>query len=114
VSLSPTAETSDQGLRIRPSPFSVERDGATRIQYRLAEAPSLVRVRIFDARGRKVRTLEDTRLVGRTGSLVWDGRDDAGDRVRVGVYVILFEAIRAEAGTIARFKEPVVVARPLN
>ena len=114
VSLSPTADSPEQGLRIRPSPFSVERDGATRIRYRLAEAPSLVRVRIFDARGRKVRTLEDTRLVGRTGSLVWDGRDDAGDRVRVGIYVVLFEAIRAEAGTIARFKEPVVVARPLN
>jgi hypothetical protein len=114
VSLSPAPDAPDRGLQIRPSPFSVERDGATRIRYRLTSAPSLVRVRIFDARGRKVRTLEDTRLVGQTGSLVWNGQNDAGNRVRVGVYVVLFEAVRAEAGTIARFKKPVVVARPLN
>jgi flagellar hook assembly protein FlgD len=76
--------------------------------------PNLVRARIYDARGRKVRTLEDARLTGRSGELVWNGRDDAGDRVRIGVYVVLFEAIRAEEGTVARLKAPVVVARPLE
>jgi hypothetical protein len=52
--------------------------------------------------------------VGRTGSLVWDGRGDDGARLRIGIYVILFEAVRAEGGTVARFKEPVVLARPLD
>ena len=102
------------GLTITPSPFSIERDGATRIQYQLQGAPSLVRVQIYDARGRKVRTLEDARLTGRSGTLVWNGRDGAGNRVRIGVYVVLFEAVRSGEGTVARFKEPVVVARPLN
>jgi hypothetical protein len=32
----------------------------------------------------------------------------------VGVYVVLFEAVRAGAGTTTRLKAPVVVARPLN
>ena len=102
------------GLQVEPSPFSIERDGATRIRYTLDDVPNLVRVRIFDARGRKVRTLEDARLAGRTGELVWNGRDDDGNRVRVGVYIVLFEAVRTNDGTIARFKTPVVVARPLN
>jgi hypothetical protein len=111
----PTSDApSDTGLQITPSPFSVERDGATRIQYTLDGVPNLVRARIFDARGRTVRTLEDARLTGRTGELVWNGRDDAGNRVRVGVYVVLFEAVRAEDGVVSQFKAPVVVARPLN
>jgi hypothetical protein len=110
----PPADAPDRTLTVSPSPFSITRDGATRIQYRLDGVPNLVRVRIYDARGRKVRTLEDARLTGRSGELVWNGRDDAGDRVRIGVYVVLFEAIRAEEGTVARMKTPVVVGRPLE
>jgi hypothetical protein len=114
VSLAPPDNASERGLQVEPSPFSLQRDGATRIRYRLNDVPNLVRARIFDARGRKVRTLEDARLTGRTGELVWNGRNDDGNRVRIGVYVVLFEAVRANAGTVARFKAPVVVARPLN
>lgn len=114
VSLAPPENASDTGLQIEPSPFSVERDGATRIQYTFDEVPNLIRARIFDARGRQVRTLEDARLTGRSGELVWEGRDDAGNRVRVGVYVVLVEAVQTDAGTVASFKEPVVVGRPLN
>ena len=114
VSLASTDGPSAPGLRIAPSPFSVERDGATRIRYTLDGVPNLVRVRIFDARGRKVRTLEDARLTGPTGELVWNGRNEAGHRVRVGVYVVLLEAVRAGEGVVSQFKAPVVVARPLN
>ncbi|MEF8864173.1 MAG: lamin tail domain-containing protein [Salinibacter sp.] len=115
VSLAPPDDAPDApGVDIRPSPFSVERDGATRIQYTLSGRPSLVRVRIFDARGRRVRTLEQARLSGRSDELVWNGRDDAGDRVRVGPYVVLLEAVQAEGGTTTELKETVVVARPLN
>ena len=115
VSLAPPDDAPEAaGLRIQPNPFSIERDKATRIQYTLADVPTLVRVRIYDARGRQVRTLEEARLAGRSGELVWDGRDDAGDRVRIGPYVVFFEAVRAEGGTITQLKETVVVARPLN
>jgi hypothetical protein len=114
VGLPPPADSSTARLRVAPSPFSVERDGATRIRYRLESAPSLVRARIFDARGREVRTLEDARLAGRSGELVWNGRNDAGHRVRVGVYVVLVEAVRAGSGRVTQLKEPVIVARPLD
>lgn len=114
VSLGPSDDVPNQNLQIEPSPFSIERDGATRIRYTLSDVPNLVRVRIFDARGRKVRTLEDAQLTGRSGELVWNGRDDEGNRVRIGVYVVLFEAVRAEDGIVARFKEPVVVGRSLK
>ncbi|PSQ90375.1 MAG: hypothetical protein BRD43_02235, partial [Bacteroidetes bacterium QS_4_64_154] len=115
VSLAPPDDAPEAaGLRIQPDPFSIERDKATRIHYSLADVPNLVRARIYDARGRQVRTLEEARLAGRSGELVWDGRDDAGDRVRIGPYVVFFEAVRAKGGTITQLKETVVVARPLN
>jgi hypothetical protein len=108
------ADPPDTGLEISPSPFSVEQDGGTRIQYQLRDEPNLIRVRIYDARGRAVRTLEEARLSGREGALVWNGRNGDGQRVRVGVYVVAFEAVQTTAGTIARYKAPVVVARPLD
>ena len=115
VSLAPPDDAPEAaGLRIQPDPFSIERDKATRIHYSLDDVPNLVRARIYDARGRQVRTLEEARLAGRSGELVWDGRDDAGDRVRIGPYVVFFEAVWAEGGTITQLKETVVVARPLN
>ena len=115
VSLPPPDDAPEApGLRIRPSPFSIARDGATRIQYTLENRPSLVRVRIYDARGRRVRSLEEAHLAGRSGELVWNGRNDAGERVRIGPYVVLFEAVRPEGGTTTQLKETVVVARSLN
>jgi hypothetical protein len=34
--------------------------------------------------------------------------------LRIGLYVVLFEALDADGGEVARFKEPVVLARPLD
>lgn len=117
VFLSPSAAPrADTGIDISPSPFSPDGDGMedqTAIRYTLDATASLVRVRIFDARGRHVRTLEDALLAGRTGELIWDGLNDEGNPLRVGIYVVLFEAINTEAGTTKAFKKPVVLARPL-
>ncbi len=117
VALAPDAPAPTAGLTATPSPFSPDGDGfedAVELRYALDADIALVRARIFDAYGRRVRTLEEAVLVGRTGSLVWDGRGDGGARLRIGVYVILFEAVSAEGGTVATFKEPVVLARPLD
>ncbi|PSQ79124.1 MAG: hypothetical protein BRD33_01030, partial [Bacteroidetes bacterium QH_6_63_17] len=114
VSLLPSDEAPETtSLRIEPDPFSIEQDGATRIRYTFDDVPNLVRVRIYDARGREVWS-EEARLTGRSGEIVWDGRNDAGERVRIGPYVVLVEAVRAEAGTVTQLKKTVVVARPLN
>ncbi len=115
VLLTPTDEPQGEtGITIAPSPFSPDNDGfddQTRIQYSLS-TPALVRARIFDARGRLVRTLEDARLAGRTGELIWDGLDDDQRTLRMGIYVVLFEALDTNGGTAEAFKETVVLARP--
>lgn len=102
------------GVTVTPSPFSVERDRALRIRYALEAPVSVLRVRIFDARGRLVRTLADARLSGRQGEIVWDGRGDGGRSLRVGIYVVLVDAVDASGGLVERYKRPVVLARPLG
>lgn len=112
-----TEAPTDHTLTIHPSPFSPDGDGhddVTRIRYRLDADVALVRARIYDALGRPVRTLEDARLVSRTGELLWDGRGDDGQRLRIGIYVVLFEALDAQGGAVITLKRPVVLARALE
>jgi len=104
-------------LDITPSPFSPDRDGlddVTAIRYTLEQAAALIRVRIFDAQGRLVRSLEEAHLTAQEGALLWDGLDDAGHALRIGIYVVLFEAIAPRHGTTLALKAPVVLARPLD
>lgn len=116
VRLAPNTPT-DRCLTVAPSPFSPDGDGihdVARIQFRLETSTSAVRVRIYDATGRLVRTLEESRLVGRTGELLWDGRGEDGRTLRIGIYIILLEALDAAGGHTVTMKCPVVVARTLN
>lgn len=111
------ASRTPSGLTVAPSPFSPDGDGwedVASLRYRLRQAPALLRVRIYDARGRLVRTLEDAALSGTEGALLWDGLDDAGRALRVGIYVALLEAVDPGGGTVEAYKAPIVLARPLK
>lgn len=116
VRLPPTPPATNM-LTVAPSPFSPDGDGfedATRIEFVLDAEIASIRVRIYDAAGRLVRTLDENRPVGRTGVILWDGRDDRNQPLRVGLYVVLFEALAPTGGQVITLKRPVVLARPLN
>jgi len=93
------------------SPFAPDDGDAARISYTLAAEASLVRARIYDSGGRFVRELEPGRLSGREGSLLWDGRSETGERLRVGYYVVLVEAVDTVGGTTESYTATVVLAR---
>ena len=100
-----------------PNPFSPDGDGyddATVIRYQIPRGVWSVSLRIFDARGRAIRTLATCVPSTGYGECIWDGRD--GDRViaRVGIYVLYLEA--TDAGRLASFtaKGVVVLARRFN
>ncbi len=59
--------------------------GSTHLAYELGEA-SPVKLRIFDAGGRLVRTLVDGRVNAGAHQETWDGRDQAGKAVARGIY----------------------------
>ena len=117
IYLHPHTENLKAGLVVEPSPFSPDGDGfedIVSLNFSLNHDVSTVRVRIYDAEGRFVRTLEQARLTGRTGKLFWDGLDDFDRPLRIGVYIVLFEALDAAGGSVEIYKKPVVLARKLG
>jgi hypothetical protein len=60
-------------------------NGSTRIAFELGQA-ARVRLRIYDAAGRLVRTLADGNVAAGSHRRVWDGRDDARTPVASGIY----------------------------
>jgi len=103
-------------ISVSPNPFSPDDDGFedfTIINYNLSQATSQVRVKIFDSKGRLVRTLLNNQASGSSGSVIFDGRDDSGDALRIGIYIIFLEAINEGSGVVETMKTVVVVARKL-
>lgn len=80
---SPTLIAGGRIERMQPNPFA----RGTEIVYFLPRAGE-ASILVFDAGGRRVRTLEVTRQAVGQSVLLWDGRDDAGHEVMSGVYRI--------------------------
>ena len=101
------------GVAASPSPFSPDGDGvedATTVAYRLRGAASSVRVRIYDANGRLVRTLP-TAPAGETGVVAWDGADDQGRDLPMGIYVVLLDALDEASARSVTHRAVVTLAR---
>ncbi len=74
-------------LKTYPNPFNPE----TQLVLSLPQR-TRVSVKIFDLRGRLVRTLFSGDLEAGTVVLKWQGRDDQGRRISSGVYYALVQA----------------------
>jgi hypothetical protein len=110
----PGSAPDNSGITFTPNPFSPDDDGFEdflTINYTLDEADYLLRVRIYDRYGREVRELADGKPAGFSGNLIWDGLTDSGNKNRVGIYIVLFEAYNSATGRDRTFKETVVIAR---
>ncbi len=83
VTASPLARDFD--MSVTPNPARQ----ATTIDYALKRDADL-RLDVFDARGRRVRSLG--RRSDSAGSVLWNGRDDEGDRVPGGIYFVRLRA----------------------
>jgi hypothetical protein len=106
----------ESSISVSPNPFSPDNDGFEDfaiINYKLTQATSQVRIKIFDSKGRLVRTLANSQASGSFGSVIFDGLDDDGEALRIGIYIIFLEAINEGAGVVENLKTVVVVARRL-
>jgi hypothetical protein len=77
------------GMHVGPNPFRSE----TTIAYALPPGADRVRLGVFDAGGKQVRSHEDRAGVG-SGRWVWDGRDSRGKVLPSGVYFMRLQAGR--------------------
>ncbi|MEO8232623.1 MAG: lamin tail domain-containing protein [Ignavibacteriota bacterium] len=103
-------------ISVNPNPFSPDNDGFedfTVINYNLSQATAQVRIKIFDSKGRLVRTLINNQASGSTGSVIFDGLDDENHALRIGIYIIFLEALNDNSGVVETIKTAVVVARKL-
>ena len=89
-----------------PNPFD-SRQGATTILYRL-QAESDVNVKIYDYFGNLVREYPEGRQSSGTNRIVWDGTNEAGQKVAKGGYLLLLEMRRSDGTVLATRKIAVI------
>ncbi len=113
IELSPQPQMAS--LTINPNPFSPDGDGfndVCLISYILPFNSGVINVKIFDSNGRLVKTLANNQFSNQIGNLIWDGTGDDGRILRIGIYIILFEAT-SENNETFRQKSTVVLAKRL-
>lgn len=101
-------------LNIHPNPFSPDGDGFEDnaiISLQIPAKAAKIRVTVYDILGRKVRDLTDNRFAGQTTQLIWNGRDNRQEKVRVGVYIVFAQILDDTNGIIQEAKTTVTVAR---
>jgi len=99
-------------LTIDPEIFSPDGDGKadlTSIAFQFDQPGYVLNMTIFDASGQTIRHLVKSKLVEQSGSVSWDGLNESGNRVGVGIYLVFAEVFDL-SGNVERFKKAVVVA----
>lgn len=101
-------------INVTPNPFSPDSDGYedyTLITLTLPVNTARIRVEIFDALGRKVRRLNDNYFSGDTHSVIWNGENEMGRRMPMGIYIVYAEILNDRNGVLKTEKTTVVLAR---
>ena len=99
-----------------PKAFSPNDDGYNdelNIQFKFSKPGYIANVRIFDAVGRQVKFLVKNQSLAQEGSWTWDGKSESGQKLNIGVYIILVEVFDQEGHTKA-FKKTCTLTDRLN
>jgi hypothetical protein len=111
-----TSAVSNSVISISPNPFSPDGDGYEDfciIRYNLSIMTSTINIRIYDIKGRLIRTLANGELAGTQGEIIWNGLDENKQRARIGVYIVYLEANDRSSGKVVSAKAVAVVATKL-
>jgi hypothetical protein len=103
---------------ILPEPlvFSPNGDGYNDlliIRFILDKPGYIANVRIFDVVGRQVKFLARNESLGQEGSWSWNGDSDSGQKLKLGVYIILVELFDRDGNT-KTFKRTCTLSDRLN
>ncbi|MGE5500273.1 MAG: lamin tail domain-containing protein, partial [Syntrophothermus sp.] len=107
--------SSRTGFSISPNPFSPDNDGfedITQIDLDTENDIEAVRIRIYNSNGSLVRTLY-FRNLSRHLTIDFDGRNEQGEALRIGIYILLIEKLKAGSTPSNAIKSVVVIARKL-
>ncbi len=79
---------------VSPEIFSPDNDGRDdllQINYEFGEAGYTAKINIYDSKGRLIRKLPSSQILGSKGFIVWDGLNDNNQKASIGIYVIIIE-----------------------
>jgi len=77
-------------------PFPNPSPAGLRIAFDLT-APAPARIAVYDVAGRLVRVVAERECAAGTTEIAWDGRNDTGQSVAAGVYIVRVESGKAAA-----------------
>lgn len=100
---------------LAPEVFSPDDDGfndVLNLNYKMPEPGYQGAMVIYNPEGLPVRRLTGQQLLGLEGSFSWNGFDDQGRKVHVGVYIVIFEYFNLK-GNVHQIKKSVTVAGKL-
>ncbi len=100
INNSVAAEIIGKEVTANLSELALGEDNTPKITYELEEFASDVTIDIIDFNGETVRTVKLTDIAGGRNSFVWDGNNDAGDRMPAGSYQLDVSATTANGTTM--------------
>lgn len=104
--------STDNNIEISPNPFAPTKsinNSECKITYSLREGSYIISVYIFDLYGNKVKTIVDNKALPKNYELIWNGKDENGNFLNIGAYVVLVEAVNYNSNNIQQLKKVVVL-----
>ncbi|MDP3644434.1 MAG: gliding motility-associated C-terminal domain-containing protein [Bacteroidota bacterium] len=112
-----TRETEIQDeITPEPKAFSPNSDGYNdelSISFRFSRPGYIANVRIFDVVGRQVKFLVKNQSLAQEGNWTWDGKSESGQKLNIGVYIILVEVFD-QAGNAKAYKKTCTITDRLD
>ena len=107
------SESQNFVLTVEPETITPDQDGMDEelsVCYRLESEGYMGGIFVFDIQGKRCRTLADGNLLGVSGCYTFDGRNEEGQVLPTGYYILYFEAYSTN-GKQHRVKKAFVIAR---
>ncbi len=89
-------------ISLTNSLFSPDNDGnedVLQINYSMINSGKLATLTVYDDRGRKVKDITKSELIGTEGTFTWDGVTETNQKASIGTYVLVFEAFDLAGNT---------------
>jgi len=109
------AVEADNAIEITPEIFSPDEDGINdivSINYHFDTPGFVGNITIYDSKGRLVKYLVRSELLGINGTFSWDGINEEREKAHLGIYIIFTEVFDL-SGKVKRYKKTCVLAGKL-
>lgn len=105
------SDNSNNGFALTSNHFSPDNDGFedyVTISYSLDKGGYIANIKIFSSNGREVAYPFKRETLAEKGSVIWNGKDQNGDYLTPGIYIILIEA-HHETGSLIKKKLAIAI-----